>query len=74
MNTSKSIGPVTVAFLVGVAVGALAGTAISFWVSAKNLRESDALLKQARALIQRAEEAAREEAARESETAPRNEP
>jgi flagellar basal body-associated protein FliL len=69
VNTSKSIGPVAVAFLVGVAVGALAGTAISFWVSAKNLRESDALLKQARALIQRAEEAARE-----SETAPRNEP
>ena len=57
------------AFVVGVAVGALAGTAIGFWVSAKNLRESDALLKQARALIQRAEAAARE-----SETAPRNEP
>ena len=69
MNTSKSIGPVAVAFLVGVAVGALAGTAISFWVSAESLRESDALLKRARVLLQEAEAAARE-----SETAPRNEP
>ncbi len=66
MNAEKSVGPVAVAFVVGVAVGALAGAAGGFWINAENLRESDALLKRARALLQRAEDAARE-----SETAPR---
>lgn len=57
---------ITVAFLVGVTVEASAGTALGFWVSAKNLRESDARLKQARVLLQRAEKAVWQ-----SETAPR---
>jgi hypothetical protein len=48
---------IAVAFLVGVAVGASAGTAIGFWVGAKDLCESAALLEQARALVREAEAA-----------------
>ena len=60
---------IAVAFIVGVAVGASAGTVIGFWVGAKDLRESAALLERARALVREAEEAVRD-----SETAPRIEP
>ena len=43
---------VAVAFIVGVAVAALAGAVIGFGFNAENLRESDALLKRARVLLQ----------------------
>lgn len=48
------------AFLVGVAVRASAGTAIGFWVGAKDRRELAAMLERVRSLVREAEAVVRD--------------